>query len=141
MEQMLQLRKSIFFVLFLPASFFATCQRLPVLNQISLPHNYYYHELYLPQLTSGPSSAAWMPDGKSLVFSMAGSLWKQNIGSDAAEQLTDGNGYDYQPDVSPDGKYQWTSRQKMSYPIRPAPRVTTVGLLSTISRTSRTKPN
>jgi len=78
-------------------------QRVPVLNQIDLPHSYYYRELYLPQLTSGPSSVAWSPDGKSLVFSMAGSLWIQQIGSEAADQLTDGNGYDYQPDWSPHG--------------------------------------
>ena len=80
-------------------------QRVPVLNQIDLPHNYYFRELYLPQLTSGPSSAAWMPDGKSLVYSMAGNLWMQSIGSDEAIQLTDELGYDYQPDVSPDGKH------------------------------------
>lgn len=79
-------------------------QRISVLNQIDLPHNYYFRELYLPQLTSGPSSVAWMPDGKSLVYSMAGSLWIQNIDSSKAEQLTDGDGYDYQPDVSADGK-------------------------------------
>ncbi|MBK5280227.1 MAG: CehA/McbA family metallohydrolase [Bacteroidia bacterium] len=79
-------------------------QRIPVLNQIDLPHNYYFHELYLPQLTSGSSSVAWMPDSKSVVYSMAGSLWKQKLGSDTAEQLTDADGYDYQPDVSPDGK-------------------------------------
>lgn len=79
-------------------------QRIPVLNQIDLPHNYYYRELYLPQLTSGPSSVAWMPDGKSLVYSMAGSLWIQPLGSEIATQLTDDTGYDYQPDVSPDGK-------------------------------------
>jgi Tol biopolymer transport system component len=79
-------------------------QRVPVLSQIDLPHNYYYHELYLPQLTSGPSSAAWMPDGKTLVYSMAGSLWMQAVGSAETQQLTDDVGYDYQPDVSPDGK-------------------------------------
>ncbi len=79
-------------------------QRIPVLNQITHPHNYYYRGLYLPQFTSGPSSLAWSPDGKEIVFSMAGSLWKQEIGSGTAQQLTDGDGYDYQPDWSPDGK-------------------------------------
>ena len=84
--------------------FVVQAQRVSVLNQIDLPHNYYYHELYLPQLTSGPSSVAWMPDGKSLIYSKAGSLWIQNVGSEEATQLTDDDGYDYQPDVSPDGK-------------------------------------
>ena len=41
--------------------------RQPVLGQIALPHSYYYRELYLPQLTSGPSYVAWTPDGTSLV--------------------------------------------------------------------------
>jgi TolB protein len=31
-------------------------QREPVLKQIKVPHNYYYREMYLPQLTTGPSS-------------------------------------------------------------------------------------
>jgi dipeptidyl aminopeptidase/acylaminoacyl peptidase len=83
----------------------AFAQREPVLKQIDLPHSYYFREMYLPQLTSGPSSVAWSPDGKSLVYSMAGSLWRQEIGSDKATELTHGPGYDYQPDWSPDGKH------------------------------------
>ncbi len=63
--------------------------------------DYYYREMYLPQLTSGPSAAAWSPDGKSLVYSMAGSLWKQRVDSTTAEELTDGPGYDYQPTGRP----------------------------------------
>jgi len=72
---------------------------------LDLPHSYYYREMYLPQLTSGPSSLAWSPDSKELVYSMAGSLWRQRLDSTSAEQLTDGPGYDYQPDWSPDGRY------------------------------------
>jgi len=79
-------------------------QRVPVLSQIKLPHDYYYRELYLPQMTSGPSSVAWTPDGKSLIYSMSGSLWIQYLNSDVTTQLTNGEGYDYQPDCSPDGK-------------------------------------
>ncbi len=37
----------------------AHAERLPVLPQIDLPHPYYFREMYLPQLTSGPSSLAW----------------------------------------------------------------------------------
>ena len=80
-------------------------QREPVLKQIDLPHSYYYREMYLPQLTTGPSSAAWSPDSKTLVYSMAGSLWRQELGSLTAEQLTAGPGYDYQPDWSSDGNW------------------------------------
>lgn len=80
-------------------------QREPVLKQIDLPHPYYYREMYLPQLTTGPSSVAWSPDSKSVVYSMAGSLWRQSIDSLAAEELTVSEGYDYQPDWSPDGRW------------------------------------
>lgn len=81
----------------------AQAEREPVLRQVDVPHSYYWREMYIPQLTSGPSSLAWSPDGGSLVYSMAGSLWRQDIGSGEAVQLTNGPGYDYQPDWSPDG--------------------------------------
>ena len=80
-------------------------QREPVLKQIDLPHPYYFREMYLPQLTTGPSALAWSPDSKSLVYSMAGSLWWQKLESTKAEQLTAGPGYDYQPDWSADGRW------------------------------------
>ncbi|MGC2248108.1 MAG: CehA/McbA family metallohydrolase [Terriglobales bacterium] len=80
-------------------------QRAPVLKQIDLPHPYYFRELYLPQLTTGPSAAAWSPESKSLVYSMAGSLWRQELGSTKATQLTVESGYDYQPDWSSDGRW------------------------------------
>lgn len=82
----------------------AGAQRKPVLPQIDEPYPYYYRELYLPQLTNGPSSLSWGPDSEELVYSMAGSLWRQKVDSKEAAQLTDGAGYDYQPDWSPDGK-------------------------------------
>lgn len=79
-------------------------QRKPVLPQIDLPHSYYYREMYLPQLTSGQSAVTWSPDSREVIYSMAGSLWRQKIDSTAAQQLTHGPGYDYQPDWSPDGR-------------------------------------
>ncbi len=87
------------------APFMLAQQRELVLKQIDLPHPYYYREMYLPQLTTGPSSVAWSPDSRSVVFSMAGSLWRQKLDSTVAEQLTAGPGYDYQPDWSPDGRW------------------------------------
>jgi TolB protein len=89
----------------LSASGVASAQREPVLKQINEPHAYYFREMYLPQLTTGPGSVAWSPDSKSVVYSMAGSLWLQRIDSQAAEQLTAGPGYDHQPDWSSDGKW------------------------------------
>jgi len=82
----------------------ALAERQTVLQQIALPHNYYFREMYLPQLTSEPSSLAWSPDGTRLVYSMQGSLWVQALNSTSARQITAGPGYDYQPDWSPDGK-------------------------------------
>ena len=82
----------------------AAAEREAVLKQVDVPHNYYWREMYIPQLTMGPSSLAWSPDGRALVYSSAGSLWRQDVGSGAAVQLTAGPGYDYQPDWSPDGK-------------------------------------
>jgi TolB protein len=81
----------------------AVAQRAPVLRQVKAPHAYYFREMLVPQLTTGPSGVAWSPDGRELVYSMAGSLWRQRPESDEARQLTDGPGYDYQPDWSPDG--------------------------------------
>src|SRR5262245_43192635 len=83
----------------------ALAQREPVLKQIDVPHNYYFRERYLPQATSGPSSVAWSPDGRSLVVSMQGSLWLHELGTREAVQITNGPGYDYQPDWSPDGRF------------------------------------
>jgi TolB protein len=80
-------------------------QREPVLKQIELPHSYYYREMYLPQLTTGPSAVAWSPNSQTVIYSMAGSLWRQNVVSTTTEQITVGPGYDYQPDCSPDGRW------------------------------------
>jgi TolB protein len=82
----------------------ASAQRQPVLPQIKVPHPYYYREMYLPQATSGPSGVTWSPDGRELIYSMQGSLWRQRLGSTEARQLTASPGYDYQPDWSPDGR-------------------------------------
>ena len=92
-------------VAFLATASLSPAQREPVLKQIDVPHPYYFREMYLPQLTTGPSAAAWAADSRSLVYSMAGSLWQQKLDSTAAQQVTAGAGYDYQPDCSSDGRW------------------------------------
>jgi TolB protein len=99
---LLTLARTLLGLLTLAASLQA--QRQPVLSQIKVPHSYYYREMYLPQLTSGPSAVTWSPDGRELIYSMQGSLWRQQLGSKVAHQLTSGPGYDYQPDWSHDGR-------------------------------------
>jgi TolB protein len=82
----------------------AHAQRQPVLRQVKTPHPYYFREMLIPQVTTGPSSVAWSPGGAELIYSMQGSLWRQRLEDREARQLTDGPGYDYQPDWSPDGR-------------------------------------
>ncbi|MBV8893196.1 MAG: CehA/McbA family metallohydrolase, partial [Acidobacteria bacterium] len=97
--------RSICFTLLLILTGDCCAQRQAVLKQIDLPHSYYYREMYLPQLTTGPSSLAWSPDSRRLVYSMAGSLWLQELGTIKASELTAADAYDYQPDWSPDGHW------------------------------------
>jgi hypothetical protein len=82
----------------------AAAGREPVLKQIKVPHSYYYREMYLPQATSGPNAVAWCPDGLEVAVSMQGSLWRIDLAAGVARQITNGPGYDYQPDWSPDGR-------------------------------------
>jgi Tol biopolymer transport system component len=82
----------------------AAQQRDAVLKQIDEPHPYYFREMYLPQVSSGPTSVSWSPDGTELIFAMNGSLWRQKLGATGARQITWGHGYDHQPDWSPDGR-------------------------------------
>ncbi|HET7102647.1 MAG TPA: CehA/McbA family metallohydrolase [Terracidiphilus sp.] len=102
---MLSVDRAILLSIMLLAALPLAAQREPLFRQIKLPHPYYYREMYLPQLTTGPSSEAWTPDSHALVYSMAGSLWLQPVDSGEAEQLTAGPGYDYQPDYSPGGRW------------------------------------
>jgi len=91
----------------LPLAFAAPAfaqRRDPPLGQVNVPHSYYWREMYVPQVTSGPSAFTWSPDGREVIYSMQGSLWRQRLGTTEAAQLTSGDTYDYQPDWSPDGR-------------------------------------
>lgn len=99
------IRRAVMMAAVLLLSVGAEAAREPVLKQVDLPHSYYWREMYIPQPTSGPSAAAFSPDGMSVVYTMAGSLWRQALDSDEAFELTHGPGYDLQPDWSSDGKW------------------------------------
>lgn len=92
-------------VLVLVPSLLAGQRREPPLEHVRVPHAYYWREMYVPQVTSGPSSLTWSPNGRELIYSMQGSLWRQTVGSTVATQLTAGETYDFQPDWSPDGRF------------------------------------
>ena len=78
----MRLRTASWVILLGALSAHARAERLPVLKQIDEPHPYYFREMYLPQVTSGPSAAAWSPDGTELVYAMQGTLWRQKLGSE-----------------------------------------------------------
>jgi hypothetical protein len=80
-------------------------QRAPMLPQIKLPHSYYFREMFVPQVTTGPGSVAWSPDGREVVIAMRGSLWRHRLDSSSTDQIVWGAGYAHQPDWSPDGRF------------------------------------
>ncbi len=45
------------------------------------------------------------PDGKSIVFSALGYLWKKDLPGGKAERLTNGNDFEFEPSFSSDGRY------------------------------------
>ncbi|MEZ5355436.1 MAG: CehA/McbA family metallohydrolase [Bryobacteraceae bacterium] len=69
----------------------------------------YMYSYYVPQSASTPWRPAWAPDGKSIVFSMSGSLWKVAVNggqaADTAYELTANAGHDSSPAWSPDGRW------------------------------------
>ena len=67
----------------------AAAQREPVLKQVKVPHPYYWREMYVPQVTSGPSAVTWSPDGQEVIYAMQGSLWRQRLGATEARELTE----------------------------------------------------
>ncbi|MFA6129132.1 MAG: S41 family peptidase [Bacteroidales bacterium] len=58
------------------------------------------------------SSPALSPDGKTVVFSFEGDLWKADLASGNADRLTAMQGYETSARISPDGKWiAFTGRQ------------------------------
>ncbi len=59
----------------------------------------------LPPVSTGPMSPSWSPDGRSIVFAMAGDLWQADLDGGPVRQLTEGPWYHFEPAWSPDGRW------------------------------------
>lgn len=59
----------------------------------------------LPPVSAGPMSPSWSPDGQSLVFAMAGDLWRAELAGPPIRQITQGPAYYFEPAWSPDGRW------------------------------------
>src|SRR5581483_10014195 len=55
------------------------------------------------------------PDGKTVIFSYEGDLWKVDIGNPVAVRLTAMQGEETDPRVSPDGKWLAFSSNQFGY--------------------------
>lgn len=77
--------------------------RAEVLRYASLRGNIRGELHMLPPVSTGPMSPAWSPDGNWIAFAMAGDIWRIPAGGGAAEQLTRGPWYHFEPSWSPDG--------------------------------------
>jgi TolB protein len=55
--------------------------------------------------SSTPAAPEWSPDGRSLAVSLSGSIWKVDVATGAAEELTASATYHTAPSWSPDGRW------------------------------------
>ena len=67
--------------------------------------NYMFNFYFPPSPSSTPWAPAWAPDGQSVAVAMSGSIWRVDLASGAAEELTYGETYHSSPDWSPDGRW------------------------------------
>ncbi len=67
--------------------------------------NYMFNFYFPPSPSSTPWAPAWAPDGNSVAVAMAGSIWRVDLASGAADELTCDPAYHSSPDWSPDGRW------------------------------------
>jgi TolB protein len=67
--------------------------------------NYMYNYYFGPAPSSTPWAPAWSPDGKWIAVAMSGSIWKVDLSSGVAHELTHNLKYHSMPHWSPDGKW------------------------------------
>lgn len=88
----------------------------PLVYPASKQGGQYMHNYYLPPSPSStPWWPAWSPDGKQIAFAMHGSLWRVELATGIATELTHGPRYHSSPDWSPDGNWiVYTSDDSMN---------------------------
>jgi TolB protein len=97
-------RKIACFYLTLPL--FAQQYGYPVVYPAARQGGQYMHNYYIPPAPgTTPWWPSWSPDGKSIAFAMQGSLWKVELATGIATELTYSPKYHSSPDWSPDGKW------------------------------------
>ncbi len=66
----------------------------------------YMYNYYFPHSTgSTPWAPAWSPDGRSIAVGMSGSIWRIDLETKIAHELTYNGKYHSSPAFSPDGKW------------------------------------
>lgn len=67
--------------------------------------NYMRNYLFPQAASSTPWAPSWAPDGKSVAVGMGGSIWRVDMATGVAAELTSGSWYHSSPDWSPDGRW------------------------------------
>lgn len=93
--------------LLLGAAFAASAQHAaPPAYPAAKQGGQYMHNYYIPPAPSTtPWAPAWSPDGRSIAVAMYGSIWRVDLTSGAAAEMTYGKTYHSSPAWSPDGKW------------------------------------
>ena len=67
--------------------------------------NYMFNFYFPPAPSSTPWAPSWAPTGDAVAVGMSGSIWKIDLGTGVATELTADAAYHASPDWSPDGRW------------------------------------
>ena len=85
------------------ADAFAQAERYPASRHGG---NYMQNFYFPPSPSSTPWAPSWSPDGESIAVAMSGSIWRVDLGTGIAHELTySADAYHSSPDWSPNGRW------------------------------------